>query len=193
MSLNMNANVPDYAARRRAVAKVLKPLAVVGGLGVVALFVAVAVAQQDDEAPSTQPAQVAPKAEPFDGDLSDFADAGEGVMVRTTAEPGDPPVAADGDVVMVHYTGQLEDGTVFDTSRQVRQGKRFPEPIMLQLGRGQVIAGWEIGLRGMRVGERRRLVIPPEQAYGASGAGGTIPPNATLIFDVELVGVSKPE
>lgn len=89
-------------------------------------------------------------------------------------------------VVDVHYTGKLEDGTVFDSS----EGRG--EPFRFTLGSGQVIPGWDIGIQGMKQGARRILNIPPELGYGAKGAGSTIPPNATLIFEVELVAVAAP-
>jgi FKBP-type peptidyl-prolyl cis-trans isomerase len=96
--------------------------------------------------------------------------------------PGSGAVAAPGHEVSVHYTGWLTDGTKFDSSRDRN------EPLAFQLGRGQVIAGWEEGVAGMRVGGRRKLVIPPTLGYGAV-RNGPIPGNATLVFDVELLGV----
>ena len=99
------------------------------------------------------------------------------------AGTGAPAVA--GKQVKVHYTGWLTTGKKFDSS--VDRG----QPFMFSLGGGQVIKGWDQGVAGMKVGGKRQLRIPPELGYGANGAGGVIPPNATLIFDVELLDVGK--
>lgn len=99
---------------------------------------------------------------------------------------GDGETAKNGMQVSVHYQGRLTDGTVFDDSQN--RGT----PFSFTLGSGQVILGWEQGIAGMKIGEKRVLTIPPELGYGATGAGGVIPPNATLVFDVELVAVAIP-
>jgi len=103
---------------------------------------------------------------------------------------GTGPVAEPGRFVSVHYTGWLTDGTEFDSSRKPSRLGGSPEPLDFALGRQQVIDGWDEGIAGMKVGGRRKLVIPPGLAYGAQGMGGVIPPSATLIFDVELCAVS---
>jgi FKBP-type peptidyl-prolyl cis-trans isomerase len=91
--------------------------------------------------------------------------------------------AAAGQNVSVHYTGKFQDGRVFDSS--ISRG----EPLTFQLGRGNVIKGWDEGIALMKVGGKAQLIIPPNLGYGERGAGGVIPPNATLVFDVELVNV----
>ncbi len=92
-------------------------------------------------------------------------------------------VAEVGKTVTVHYTGWLENGTKFDSSVDLGQ------PFVFKLGEGHVIQGWEKGVLGMKVGEKRKLTIPPELGYGAAGAGDVIPPNSTLIFDIELLSI----
>jgi peptidylprolyl isomerase len=103
-----------------------------------------------------------------------------GVKIQVVKE-GDGPLPKMGQVVTVHYIGALTDGKKFDSSRD--RG----EPFSFPLGAGQVIPGWDEALAMMKIGSRAIITIPPEMGYGARGAGGVIPPNATLVFDVELL------
>jgi len=96
---------------------------------------------------------------------------------------GEGAVAAAGQSVTVHYTGWLANGDKFDSSKDRN------DPFVFHLGAGQVIRGWDEGVQGMQVGGTRKLTIPPGLGYGARGAGGVIPPNATLVFEVELLGL----
>ncbi|HEX6865091.1 MAG TPA: FKBP-type peptidyl-prolyl cis-trans isomerase [Thermoanaerobaculia bacterium] len=115
------------------------------------------------------------------------AEAGEVVtptgLKYVDLEVGEGPEAVSGKAVEVHYTGWLENGTKFDSSLDRR------EPFTFRLGAGEVIEGWDQGVAGMKVGGKRKLIIPPDLGYGEQGAGGAIPPGATLIFEVELLGI----
>jgi FKBP-type peptidyl-prolyl cis-trans isomerase len=105
-----------------------------------------------------------------------------GVSIEVIKE-GTGPIPKEGQVVTVHYTGWLTDSTKFDSSVDRKQ------PFKYQFGVGQVIQGWDDGVATMKVGGKSRFTIPPELGYGRQGAGGVIPPNAVLIFEVELLGI----
>jgi FKBP-type peptidyl-prolyl cis-trans isomerase len=130
--------------------------------------------------------------------LAAFGLSGCGQQASTSSEPstsagslvvedqviGEGPVAKSGDSVTVDYTGWLTDGTKFDSSLDRNQ------PFTFVLGQQEVIAGWDQGVAGMKVGGKRKLTIPPDLGYGVQGAGAVIPPNATLVFEVELLKIN---
>ena len=136
-------------------------------------------AQTSDPAPAEQTAPETPAEAPAETPAPMFEDVTE--LVTDDVKEGDGAEATDGKTVVVHYTGWLSDGTKFDSSLDRGQ------PFEFVLGAGNVIPGWEQGVAGMKVGGTRRLTIPPALGYGEQGAGGVIPPNATLLFEVELL------
>ncbi len=148
-------------------------------LAATGLLIAGCGASESPDAPSAEQAQ----------STAEQADAGAALLIQTLYE-GDGQMIMAGDTAVVHYTGWL-----FDESAPENRGRQFDSSrgsraIDFVLGEGRVIQGWEMGLEGMLVGEQRRLVIPPDLAYGDRGAGGGIvPPGATLIFEVELIDI----
>lgn len=127
------------------------------------------------------PANVAPQADTFRMPANPQSTASG--LQYSIDRAGNGPQAQAGQTVTVHYTGWLTDGTKVDSSRDRNDPYDFP------LGGGRVIAGWDEGVAMMRVGEKRTFIIPPSLGYGSRGMGGAIPPNATLVFTIELVGV----
>jgi FKBP-type peptidyl-prolyl cis-trans isomerase len=152
-------------------------------MAALALATCLAAASALAQSPSGAPGQT-------DQPRSSKLDANPQDLQKIDVKQGDGAEAVAGKTVSVHYTGWLYDpaapggkGRKFDSSRDRGQAFEFP------LGRGMVIQGWDQGVAGMKVGGQRTLIIPPKMGYGDRGAGGVIPPNATLIFDVELLGV----
>lgn len=160
-------------------------------LAVVSALVLAACGGGDDATTTTTSDQTTTTTEAGATTLATTTTIPEGAIVTDSGlgyllvEEGDGETPEAGDLVDVHYTGMLEDGTVFDSS--IDRG----EPISFVLGQGAVIAGWDEGIGLMQVGEKAQLIIPPDLGYGATGSGASIPPNATLIFDVELVSVTS--
>jgi FKBP-type peptidyl-prolyl cis-trans isomerase len=135
---------------------------------------------EDSAGDGTETPAVSEEAEAGESCYEEPTTVEDGLMIEDL-ECGDGKGAERGDLVSVHYVGTLEDGTKFDSSRDRDQ------PFEFNLGAGQVIQGWDVGVVGMEIGGVRKLTIPPELGYGEAGAGGVIPPNATLVFEVELL------
>ncbi len=135
----------------------------------------------DEAKPDAKPDSV--KSPIADAKPGETKTTGSGLKITLVAEAKDPG-AQPGDIIWVHYTGKLTTGEQFDSSVG---GK----PFKITLGKGEVIAGWDEGLVGMKIGEKRKLEIPPALAY-KDRAAGKIPPNSTLLFDVEMIGIARP-
>jgi FKBP-type peptidyl-prolyl cis-trans isomerase len=141
------------------------------------------VAQAQQAAASAKPAATQAKPQPTPAPTPSAPAVPEKPMQKTDVVVGKGAEAKSGDTVVVHYEGRLENGEKFDAS------KDHGQPFTFKLGAGRVIKGWDDGVPGMKVGGKRKLVIPPSMGYGARGAGAKIPPNSTLVFDVELLEI----
>jgi FKBP-type peptidyl-prolyl cis-trans isomerase len=126
--------------------------------------------------------QAKEKGDSMDANMNNSTESGK--LVIEDIKMGEGAEVKSGDTVVINYTGTLDDGTKFDSSYD--RGV----PFTTQIGIGQVIKGWDQGVPGMKVGGKRKLIIPSDLAYGEQGAGGVIPPNATLIFEVELLSIN---
>lgn len=131
-----------------------------------------------------RPGQDGPKNEEKDQIINNNSFETQGMKIEILQE-GAGAEAKNGDIILAHYIGTLESGVKFDSS--IDRGT----PFSFELGAGRVIKGWDLGILGMKVGEKRKLTIPPELAYGSNAVGGVIPANSTLIFEVELMGVTS--
>lgn len=159
--------------KKRAIAALTLSLLLAASAGVFA-----------DEATTEQaPADTQPAKTDATPDAQEAKEV-QGMKIITESKPEGETVAQDGDVVVVHYTGTLDNGKQFDSSRT--RGR----PFSFKLNAGSVIKGWDIGIAGMAIGEKRKLIIPPELGYGDRDMG-EIPPNSTLTFEVELYGIVR--
>ncbi len=181
-SMSSKISKPTLREQRRAAraSKLMRQRIIIGGLLVLILAAILLLAFRD---------QLFNQAE--DAVATASVETGEMITTATGLQYqdmvlGEGPAAKPGDIVSVHYTGWLEDGTQFDSSIQ------RDTPFEFTLGTGSVIDGWDEGVAGMQVGGTRRLIIPPELAYGEAGRSGAIPPNATLTFEVNLLNITSP-
>jgi len=158
-----------------------KALGLIGVILIVLMISGCVKGVNDENVEDVQPAEVVEEGEVQEAPAVDVAELEIEPLMEGT---GDRQVAQN-DVISVHYVGTLTDGTKFDSS--IDRG----EPFTFTVGIGQVIQGWDQGTLGMKVGEKRKLTIPSELAYGEQGSGSVIPPNATLIFEVELVSFAS--
>ena len=196
IALRRSAHLAHHALARRSPRLAVRLAAPLVALAVAACSNLTAPAP-DEPITVTKDPGAAPKAEPPPEGHAKPADhpapakaeekpaAPEEPLKKVDVVVGKGAEAKAGDVVSVHYVGTLLDGKEFDASR--KHGKPFEFP----LGQGQVIKGWDEGVAGMKVGGKRKLVIPPSKAYGARGAPPVIPPNSTLLFEVELLEIKK--
>ena len=145
------------------------------------LTMLIACRKGDGSAQVSGPPETLTYAKELDVHLDHMTKKPSGLYVLDVKEGTGPEVTA-GQVAQVHYTGWLANGKQFDSSVG-------GSPLEFPVGQGRVIAGWDEGVAGMKTGGKRRLVIPPDLGYGAAGTGGVIPPGATLVFDVELIGI----
>jgi len=172
----------------------MKPIALLGGAALLAFLAAGCNSYggntpKSAETPTTTATTTTPPSDTPPATTAPDAAAGKEVTLAgglkyTDLKVGDGDIAEAGMTATVHYTGWLTDGTKFDSS--VDRGQPFP----FRIGAGNVIKGWDQGVVGMRIGGKRHLVIPPDMGYGPNGMG-PIPPNSTLVFDVELLGLAR--
>jgi FKBP-type peptidyl-prolyl cis-trans isomerase len=171
---------PNHRSGPRPFTVVLAAAALSAAVGLAGCSAAAPPASQEPAQQSATQQQPAPQAAP-ETPAPTSKDVTK-LVIEDQVE-GTGAEAKNGQTVTVHYTGWLTDGTKFDSSKDRNEPFTFP------LGAGRVIKGWDQGVAGMKVGGKRKLTIPPDMGYGAAGAGGAIPPNATLVFEVELLGV----